>query len=72
MCLYAIFDLNHDKVAAFVGDCDSIAEFVNKTSALKSQTDHYALEQNLYRLKQLKDDWVTQTKQIATEELNKK
>ena len=42
--LYAVFDLNHDKVAAFVGDCDSISEFMRKTADLKSQIDPSVLQ----------------------------
>ena len=67
--LYAVFDLNHDKVGAFVGGCDSISEFITKAVDLKSQIDPYVLEQRLSRWQQLKADWVLATKRIAQEEL---
>ena len=69
--LYAVFDLNHDKVAAFVGSCDSIDEFISKSADLKNQTDPSLLEQRVPRLKQIKADWVAATKRIAGEEVKK-
>jgi hypothetical protein len=57
------------EVAAFVGDCDSISEFMQKTADLKTQIEPYVLEQRLALWQQLKIDWVEATKRIAQEEL---
>ena len=69
--LYAVFDLNHDKVAGFVGGCDSISEFIRKTADLKSQIDPSVLQKRLSSWQQLKADWFLATKRIAREELKK-
>lgn len=67
--LDAAYDGDFDKLAAFVGNADSIADFEQKAKAVISSTDLTLLEQRREQMQREKQEWKETTARLAREVL---
>ncbi|MEK9138169.1 MAG: hypothetical protein AAB393_13670, partial [Bacteroidota bacterium] len=67
--LYAAYDGDFDKLAAFVGNADSIADFEQKAKVVIETTEKTLLEQRREQMWQEKQAWKETTARLAQEVL---